>query len=251
MKATSTGSINSSTTNSSTSTGSFVTFCSTFLSVPTLSVTLFVGLLGYVILLHHYRLQKKKEGCFSTNRYDMPRESTVKVKAQPLVRSIWDFNKMNKERTVSNSINISHSKPTQTNAASNAKKQFHNSTYYYSHNKFTGGGGYTDGLAAEDYTMNQPRLLSKNGVSFLANKLNAEARTSININSSHTKERTNVELNSAYRQPHKVIHITKYLWDDSEAVSIIRIEVLPSIISQENMTPWSQANIPKSTYKFV
>lgn len=242
MKATRSIVMNSTTT--STSSGSFLTFCSSVLSTPILSVTIFVGLLGYVILLCHYWLQKDKKGCFSTTE-----TSTVKVKPQPLVRSIWDFNKANKERMVSNSVNISHSKPTQTNAASNAKKQFHNSTYYYSHNKFTSGGGYTDGLAAEDYTMNQPRLLSKNGVSFLPNKLNAEALTSTmgmdNVALSNTKERTNVELNSASRQPHRVIHITKYLWDDSEAVSIIRIEVLPSIISQENIT-WSQANIPIS-----
>jgi len=48
------------------------------------------------------------------------------------------------------------------------KKEFFDrpfgSSYYYAHNNLKATGGYKDGLRTEDYVMNQPRLLSKNGV---------------------------------------------------------------------------------------
>jgi hypothetical protein len=112
------------------------------------------------------------------------------------------------------------------------------SKYYYAHNNPNSTGGYKDGLKMEDYIMNGPRLLSKNGISVPEEQDNNNSAADVVgeslDDSSHggdgrctTAEgtrTTNVPRDSVIR------HVTKYLWDDpgdSNGVATIRIDVLP------------------------
>jgi hypothetical protein len=107
------------------------------------------------------------------------------------------------------------------------------STYYYAHNNPNATGGYKDGLRMEDYTMNQPRLLSKGSVPPESSKTNVGF------------EDLTVVLDTR-----KVIvprddskRISKFLWDDPgdpDGVATIRIDTLPA--GSETIA-WRDANI--------
>jgi hypothetical protein len=114
------------------------------------------------------------------------------------------------------------------------------SSYYYAHNSTKTVGGYKDGLTMEDYTMNGPRLLSRNGQPI--DNTNAS-----NITDDSQPQLENVVLtpsisasigiataDASVNQPQpsrRVLAITRYLWDDpgsSTGIATIRIDVLPS-----------------------
>ncbi|KAL3902386.1 MAG: hypothetical protein SGILL_010844, partial [Bacillariaceae sp.] len=103
--------------------------------------------------------------------------------------------------------------------------------YYYAHNNPNATGGYKDGLKMEDYRMNGPRLLSKNG-------------SSVDVDSDMDDDTTAEDQNAATQNANSsaaaapkisthdanVRNITKYLWDDpgdTNGIATIRIDVLP------------------------
>lgn len=92
--------------------------------------------------------------------------------------------------------------PQSFSSKTNDEKPFQ-SSYYYAHNHLKKTGGYSDGLKAEDYQMNEPKLLKKTSSDgFL------------------TKSVVN-----------KGIRIDRYLWDDDgnlDGVARIIIENLPN-----------------------
>lgn len=109
------------------------------------------------------------------------------------------------------------------------------SKYYYAHNNPNATGGYKDGLKMEDYQMNGPRLLSKNG------QTTSDLKEDVPENDDGTdKEQTlapprNVSSITPIftAQYPNAKRITKYLWDDpgdSNGIATIRIEVLPGNI---------------------
>jgi hypothetical protein len=113
------------------------------------------------------------------------------------------------------------------------------SKYYYAHNNPTAIGGYKDGLKMEDYRMNGPRLLSKNGISVLQEEHDNNENASGDASECHDdpsnggEERSSTVESSQERMvplESNVRHITKYLWDDpgdSNGVATIRIDILP------------------------
>eukprot|EP00979_Chaetoceros_neogracilis_P000163 scaffold50_cov199-Chaetoceros_neogracile.AAC.3 len=84
------------------------------------------------------------------------------------------------------------------------------SSYYYAHNQHRKTGGYSDGLRAEDYVMNGPKLLNKGSEHEVSTILDQAATT------------RPVKGNS--------ISINRYLWDDDgnkTGVAKIYIDSLP------------------------
>jgi hypothetical protein len=113
------------------------------------------------------------------------------------------------------------------------------SSYYYAHNNPNATGGYKDGLRMEDYTMNQPRLLSKGGVMASASETNtAETRAeNPTISAGGGKGIFPVRITSK--------RISKFLWDDpgdANGIATIRIDTLPGSAGTETI-PWRDANI--------
>lgn len=168
-------------------------------------ISLFVGgalvVGGYVSWMQQRNIRKKTGGGAraSPNRPDDSTKSSQKgAKAStPTLKDIWEAGK---------------------SRGSDAEKQKgysdkpFGSKYYYAHNNPNATGGYKDGLKMEDYRMNGPRLLSKNGMSVQDNDAKVKS------NGSEFSEDSNVR------------NITKYLWDDpgdSNGIATIRIDVLP------------------------
>ena len=113
------------------------------------------------------------------------------------------------------------------------------SSYYYAHNNPDAIGGYKDGLRMEDYTMNQPRLLSKGGVP-------AELSEASTVDSSTTHDSSaapDTQRKESVSVPVK--RISKFLWDDPgdpNGIATIRIDTLPGSTLTETIS-WREANI--------
>jgi hypothetical protein len=114
------------------------------------------------------------------------------------------------------------------------------SSYYYAHNSANSKGGYADGLRAEDYVMNGPKLLSKGGVRVDHERdeqpdESVELDNAVDATSDQRKERA--KIISASKQ------ITRYLWDDDGEGDIAKIHIdsLPKT-STESMS-WQEASI--------
>ncbi len=102
------------------------------------------------------------------------------------------------------------------------------SSYYYAHNNPKSNGGYKDGLKAEDYVMNKPRLLQTT----VKEKENATATTST----------------QAATLSKDSIAIQKYLWDDDgndDGIAKIIIDSLPSSkgCDKSAYIPWQEGGI--------
>mmetsp|Transcript_6383 Transcript_6383/g.9288 ORF Transcript_6383/g.9288 Transcript_6383/m.9288 type:complete len:445 (-) Transcript_6383:62-1396(-) len=92
-------------------------------------------------------------------------EKKTKTDAPSLPSSILDIHRNTGKVGGSGSKrNNNSAKKAQPPPSSSSDKRGFGSSYYYAHNSSGTGGGYKDGLKMEDYTMNQPRLLSKGGV---------------------------------------------------------------------------------------
>jgi hypothetical protein len=103
------------------------------------------------------------------------------------------------------------------------------SKYYYAHNNPDSTGGYKDGLKMEDYRMNGPRLLSKNGMTVQEEK-DDQQRHDANQSSAADSVTATTSSRSIVPSDDNVRIITRYLWDDpgdSSGIATIRIDVLP------------------------
>lgn len=118
------------------------------------------------------------------------------------------------------------------------------SSYYYAHNNPNATGGYKDGLAMEDYTMNGPRLLSKS--SGVVTSVPASTETS--TDASEPKEVTERPTSTASKKANvvpAVKRISKFQWDDpgdANGIATIRIDTLPGATITETIS-WREANI--------
>lgn len=102
------------------------------------------------------------------------------------------------------------------------------SKYYYAHNDSNTTGGYKDGLKMEDYRMNGPRLLSKNGLSVIDNDQN-DSHGAVDEAATAVASESVAPTRITAQDPH-VKNITKYLWDDpgnAKGIATIRVDVLP------------------------
>ncbi len=111
------------------------------------------------------------------------------------------------------------------------------SSYYYAHNNPKTIGGYKDGLKAEDYVMNGPRLLSKS---------KQYAEVSNVTSSSKTNNVAKMKMGSTA--------INRYLWDDdgnTDGIARIIIDTLPTSSAGPSSTSinWQDTGITKEDVK--
>lgn len=114
----------------------------------------------------------------------------------------------------------------QTSLRNESDKPF-KSSYYYAHNNPNTTGGYKDGLKAEDYVMNGPRLLKKT----------TTLKQTSNITTS-TQVQASVKNGS--------IPIKRYMWDDDgngDGIAKIIIDSLPSCHSRLTFMRWEESGV--------
>jgi hypothetical protein len=126
---------------------------------------------------------------------------------------------------------------------SNKKQKPFGSSYYYAHNSTKTGGGYKDGLTMEDFTMNGPRLLSRNGQPVVTDDHHSEERNrpdeQNDLNESKVIDIT--DSNKQQLSNRRIIYITKYLWDDpgsKDGIATIRIDTVPSYQNNSDTISW-------------
>jgi len=151
--------------------------------------------------------------------------------------------------------NGSSSNNKQSKSSSSSDEKPFESSYYFAHNKHSTGGGYKDGLRAEDYVMNGPRLLSKGGIRVDDEpKIDNTGEIETNNNQQcisqssekiDTKERLPKPKSTTASTP-----ITKYMWDDDDGstnnnIAKIHIDTLPSFNTKTSFTKWADAGISK------
>lgn len=132
-----------------------------------------------------------------------------------------------------------------------SKEKKFSSSYYYAHNDPNAKGGYKDGLQMEDYTMNQPRLLSKNGQPVsLSSTTTTSTTTDASVLSNNDPGTASVK-NPESTKP--IRHITKYLWDDpgdsSKGVATIRIDSLPDLLDSTKVVPYADLELTSTEAK--
>jgi len=105
------------------------------------------------------------------------------------------------------------------------------SSYYYAHNQHRKTGGYKDGLKAEDYVMNGPKLLTKG----------SSMETSTHEITTSAQAAT--KLGKGNSTP-----INRYLWDDDgneNGIAKIYVDSLPGKGSASSIS-WAEGNITKN-----
>jgi len=175
------------------------------------------------------------------------RDYTPSEKQQPIVEpkkesQVSNSSESNSEQKLRNVFSVKQKPPVSFNGGANAagSDRPFESSYYFAHNKHSTGGGYKDGLRAEDYVMNGPKLLSKGGVRVEDEKSNssvvddAEERSSASSQSVSEKKQT--------PQMQASTPITRYLWDDGEGnIAKIHIDTLP--VSSTKTINWEDASV--------
>lgn len=119
------------------------------------------------------------------------------------------------------------------------------SSYYYAHNNPNATGGYKDGLKMEDYTMNQPRLLSKGGVPADQQTQSGQPQEPTTETKSTTEPTVASTTTNRGKKIVPVKRISKFLWDDpgdSKGIATIRIDTLPGATLTETIS-WREGNI--------
>jgi len=155
-----------------------------------------------------------------------------------------------------NVFDVSKKTPSQASAHKNGTHSIDNnrpfnSSYYYAHNNSK--VGYKDGLSMEDYVMNQPKLLSRNGVNIQPSL----SSTSEESKCDAIKESTNHRIIQVPKQLHSStshsIALNRYLWDDdgnSEGIAKLYFDSLPSSCPgvSENIS-WKDSGITAKDVK--
>ena len=169
-----------------------------------------IAVMGGVLYLYNVATRKKEERPVTTGSNSV---SATKDKATTRLKNIWETSKGGGD----------HSKK-----KTYEEKPF-GSKYYYAHNNPNSTGGYKDGLRMEDYTMNGPRLLSKDGKK-VDDPVYQDSGTSEEMADSQTVEAREEARKRITAHDPDTKQITKYLWDDPGAIkgiATIRIDTLP------------------------
>jgi hypothetical protein len=138
--------------------------------------------------------------------------------------------------------------PRRANSSSSNNKPF-GSQYYYAHNSSNAAtGGYKDGLRMEDYAMNGPRLLSKNGQDMrnLSSARTATSASDDSLTQASSSRQQSIQTTATKR----VLPVTKYLWDDdgTAQMATIRIDKLPGgLRSTDPPLAWAQVPVTELT----
>lgn len=159
------------------------------------------------------------------------------------------------EQQLRNVFSVKQKPPISGTCASSTKKHSSErpfgSSYYYAHNNSKSKGGYKDGLKAEDYVMNGPKLLSKGGVRVdnASTEVGADGddNTQQQQDDDDDDDAPSSNITTKKSKPKLVAStcITRYLWDDDGEghVAKIHIDTLP--LSSTQTIQWQEASISK------
>ena len=165
---------------------------------------------------------------------------TTQIESEEVIKS-----EMNSDKKLKNVFSVKQKPLISSNGKHSTKagndRPFE-SSYYFAHNKHSTGGGYKDGLRAEDYEMNGPRLLSKGGVRVCFEKTcSGEDET----NSEDKSCASSHDVSESRQKPTKLqasTPITRYLWDDGVGnIAKIIIDSLP--VSSTKSINWADASV--------
>jgi hypothetical protein len=144
--------------------------------------------------------------------------------------------------------------PRRADSSSSSNNKPFGSQYYYAHNSSNAAsGGYKDGLRMEDYAMNGPRLLSKNGQDM---RNLSSARPAASSTATPASDDSLAQASSSRQQSiqttatKRVLPVTKYLWDDdgTDRMATIRIDKLPGgLRSTDPPLAWAQVPVTELT----
>ena len=126
-----------------------------------------------------------------------------------------------------NVFNVKQTPPRLQESPQNESDKPFKSSYYYAHNNPNAIGGYKDGLKAEDYVMNEPRLLKKTTAPKQTSKMIAAAQAASSVKNGS-------------------IPINRYMWDDSgnsDGIAKIIIDNLPSSDLSSTFIRWEESGI--------
>jgi hypothetical protein len=166
------------------------------------------------------------------------------------VMDVWEERRRKGIQIVSSSTTISSRRAEDSSLRG---KPF-GSSYYYAHNSQNSTGGYKDGLRMEDYTMNQPRLLSRSTKKMPVVVHLGDDTAAAEHEEKQVKDEPKKKNPAAPQQPNvpsdrgrymapsttRIIPISKYLWDDpgdETGVAIIRIDSLPDHSTDTDVGP--------------
>ena len=150
-----------------------------------------------------------------------------------------------------NVFDVKQKNPLPRDTPGSADKPF-GSSYYYAHNDPSRIGGYKDGLKMEDYVMNGPRLLSRNGKKAeeeqkIEDEFEGDAKKAPSTFVKTTEIRSLAQSATTKRDGNSV-PLSKYLWDDDgnkEGTAKILIETLPGKKSTDSLLSWEGQGISK------
>jgi len=149
----------------------------------------------------------------------------------------------NREKKLRNVFSVKQKPPVSSTRGANSagSDRPFESSYYFAHNKHSSGGGYKDGLRAEDYVMNGPKLLSKGGVRVEEEKSSSdEDEAGIEERSSACSQSVSEKIQTPKMQASTAI--TRYLWDDGDGnIAKIHIDTLP--VSSTKTINWENASV--------
>lgn len=206
--------------------------------VATVIATIVLLAAGWIVMS---RGMQSTEGSDDTTAQNKSSTSTNQQKSiQPIDPKVSDDGKLRNVFSVKQKPPI----PGGAGKKDSSDRPF-GSSYYYAHNNSNSKGGYADGLRAEDYVMNGPRLLSKGGVNVKDEPSSSieESQEQNNSNDTLVSEKKDAldrpKLSTASKK------ITRYLWDDDGEGDLakIHIDCLPKT-STETMS-WQDASISK------
>ena len=193
-------------------------------SLPVVVGTIGVGLITIVSCSYFFRKKcdnnvKEKESQPTAGLQSTGASEPAKPMKSTTVNDVWEERRQRGIQAAS-----LHTKKDITGK----KEKPFGSSYYYAHNSTKTTGGYKDGLTMEDFTMNGPRLLSRNGNPVVDDDPLIESQQPKLENTTYVD--ANHAVTMKCEQPRRrIIPVSKYLWDDpgnSDGIATIRVDTL-------------------------
>eukprot|EP00547_Thalassionema_nitzschioides_P017758 CAMPEP_0194251968 /NCGR_PEP_ID=MMETSP0158-20130606/26569_1 /TAXON_ID=33649 /ORGANISM="Thalassionema nitzschioides, Strain L26-B" /LENGTH=281 /DNA_ID=CAMNT_0038989257 /DNA_START=30 /DNA_END=872 /DNA_ORIENTATION=- len=188
--------------------------------IPVAPIVLVIASIATILVRKWMNNPWKKEEGWATELSKSKVSGSDKGSQAPSapLKNIWDERKKNGSTTADSRVQ-----------KTDADGKPFGSSYYYAHNSLRKTGGYTDGLRMEDYQMETPRLLSKNGISYT--EKGSPSGGSCKSSMTNTGSQKNI---TTRKERVSFIPINKYLWDDpgdSKRIGTIRVEQLTDNLS--------------------
>ena len=196
-----------------------------------------VGLIAIVSCSYLFRRKRGKNTSevrsppltvLESNGVAEPTNSTFPSSSKGTVNDVWEERRQRGIQAAS-----LHTKKDITGK----KEKPFGSSYYYAHNSTKTTGGYKDGLTMEDFTMNGPRLLSRNGAPVVNDDPSIDTKSTETDDSAFATEIKSDPNKSELQTRRRVIPVSKYLWDDpgnKDGVATIRVDTLATFKSNSS-----------------